>query len=229
MKINHSVCTLLLLIGSIQNSFGQYEPPTNKNNSVVDNPLTADKPVHFFYLGIGSGIYSKYGIIGLAVGTRISQKTIAEAQFGLGGWGSKIGISLTTNVKNVNSWCPSIGFGRNFGSQALAFNPEVVLNGGSPFKVDANVNYVPINVLYLSLQRQFLSKKGNRFVLELGYTVPLSETKVEFSDPTVRYNGNIIPTSDLIFSPVQKTAFNIQSPSGILISASYHFGFGKFN
>lgn len=222
----HAFVTLLLL-GLSYPVFCQYEPPAQKENKNNEAGNVNQQPA--FYIGLGTGIYCKYGLIGLAFATRITEKTLAEVQIGAGGWGNKAGISVTTNVKGINGWCPSIGFNRSFGAEAIKLEPEVTNNGGTPFKVKTNLNLKPMNVICLSMQRQFLNARGNRFILEFGYSIPISETIVEFADQTVVYNGVVIPTSNLQFSSIQKTALKIQNPSGLLLSLSYHFALGKYN
>ncbi|MDP1727891.1 MAG: hypothetical protein Q8M15_13990 [Bacteroidota bacterium] len=221
------VFSVFMFLGFSFQSFSQYEPPVpieNKTNT-AENP--GQQPA--FYIGLGTGLFCKYGLIGLAFATRITEKTLAEVQIGSGGWGNKAGFSVTTNVKRVNGWCPSIGFNRSFGADAIELEPEVVNNGGAPFKIKTKLNLKPINVICLSMQRQFVNMRGNRFILEFGYSIPISETIVEFADQTVVYNGTIIPTSNLKFSTIQKTAFKLQNPSGLLLSLSYHFALGKYN
>ncbi len=216
-----------MFLGLSFQAFSQYEPPVVKENKSDNTASVNQQPA--FYIGLGTGLYCKYGLIGLAFATRITEKTLAEVQVGTGGWGSKAGISVTTNVKGINGWCPSIGFNRSFGAESLELEPEVTNNGGTPFKIKTKLNLKSMNVICLSMQRQFVNSRGNRFILEFGYSIPISETIVEFANPTIVYNGTVIPTSNLQFSTLLKTAFKIQNPSGLLLSLSYHFALGKYN
>ncbi|MDZ4668503.1 MAG: hypothetical protein SGJ00_11570 [bacterium] len=194
----------------------------------------ADKSLYATYLGLGTGIKGKYGILGIDFGMRLSEKTLAEVNLGLGLWGYKSGVSFTTFAGKNNTWCPSIGFTRNYGLNQFLYAPEVrSIYDGDAFMLEKTLlNFKPINVLHLSVQRQFLNKKGNRFFVELGISMALNEVNVEFDEAFVKDGINgawPFSTKELRFTSKQLNSFKQQSPGGINISVGYQFGMGKFN
>jgi hypothetical protein len=207
--------------------FAQYEPAYKKDQRA--QKFIAPKPLKACYLGLGTGIYGKYGLMGIDFGVRLNPRTLAEINLGLGVWGSKTGFSFTTFAGADNTWCPSIGFTRNSGLAASNMDCTVTLNGSNEFTVNTNLIYKPVNILHLSVQKQFISGKGNRFFFELGYSLAVNEIKVEFESSKVDYNGLIINTSDLKYSTTQQQVFNLLAPNGINISLGYQFGLGKYN
>ncbi|OYU96033.1 MAG: hypothetical protein CFE21_06375 [Bacteroidetes bacterium B1(2017)] len=219
-KIFSSILFLILFsrIGS-----AQYEPAYGTTKA-------EPKSLKACYLGLGTGIYGKYGFLGLDFGVRLSPKTLAEVNLGIGGWGSKAGFSFTTFAGASNTWCPSIGFTRNSGAALPSMDSKVNLpNSNEEVTVTSDMIYNPVNIIHLSVQKQFVSTKGNRFFIELGYSLAINEVKVEFDQPTLVYKGTTYNTSDLKFSNVQTAAHKAQAPNGINISLGYQFGLGKYN
>lgn len=223
MKAKTLFIAFLLVLST--NLMAQYEP-THKS----DKSTGEDKPVKAFYAGFGSSLYGKYGYLGGSFGARIAPKTIGEFNVGLGGWGGKVGFALTTNVNNKNSWCPSIGFGRNGGIQGVQLPVTLVPKaGGDEISVTTGVNLDPINVIHLGVQKQIVSKKGGRFIFEFGYSLAVSNTSYSLSDNSFTYNGVLVPTSAMDFAAAQKTVFKMLNPAGIMFNVSYVFGFGNYN
>ena len=101
--------------------------------------------------------------------------------------------------------------------------------GGDEISVTTGVNFDPINVVHLGIQKQIISKKGGRFVFEMGYSLAVSNTTYSFSDNTFTYNGVLVPTTAVDFTSAQKTAFKILNPAGLMFNVSYLFGFGNYN
>ncbi len=211
---------IALSLFSASAAYCQYEPPVTAPKA--DDPSAKLRGA---YLGVGTGLYSKYGLLGVAAGIRVSKYTLAEFTLGLGNNGAKMGGSLTFNVKGTNGWCPSIGFGRSTGFEVLGKNQDIkVLYLGKEETANGNIQISGVNLLFLSFQKQILSKKGNRFVMEFGYSIPLGPATYGFADSTVTINKISTPVSSVQLTDKQKSDFNLTNPSGLMISFSYHFG-----
>jgi hypothetical protein len=230
MKTLRTLLLFFVLMNS--NLYGQYVPPTNsKEKPPKDNSDEVVEEKNFFpaYLGFGTGLYSKYGFIGLSSAIRLSEKNLAELNIGRGGWGTKMGFSFTTFARNRKSWCPSIGFTRNFGGHNIPLTAEVQVNGTDLIEdLDLLHHFLPVNIIHLTVQRQILSYRGNRIIFEMGYSLPLSKPEVIISgDSWVVVDGKFIPIDELSYTEAQELQFRIQAPNGILLSFAYQFGLGK--
>jgi hypothetical protein len=85
----------LLFLVTVAIANAQYVP-TEDSNPKSKTLSTPGKKLYPIYLGVGSGIYSKYGYLGISGACRLSTSTLAEVNLGLGAWGTKTGIALTT-------------------------------------------------------------------------------------------------------------------------------------
>lgn len=189
--------------------------------------LQSDKLKHSIYLGLGTGIYGKYGIIGASMGVKVFPKTLIELNLGVGGWGSKAGISFT-GPSFKRKWFPSFGITKNFGAKNVLVNSQISYKGGTTL-LDYNqgLNYNDVNVFHLGVQRQWMSKRGNRFVLEMGYSFAMNEPIVSLAVDGITFYNSFIPKEDITFSNQQARIHQIVSPSGIMINLVYQFGIGK--
>lgn len=205
----------------------QYEPAYNNKKPAT---TASEKGLRQTYLGIGTSLYGKYGFLGINCGYRFAPKTIGEVHLGLGGWGYKAGFSVTTHVLGRNTWCPTIGISRNSGAQNVPGNQTEVVHTitNEKFKVNTNLNYNPMTILHLGVQRQVITARNHRLVLELGYSLALTNMEVEFADRTVQVGNTTIPTDMLKFSDTQHDMFVAANPAGIMIGLVYQWGFGIY-
>lgn len=206
-------------------AFAQYESPYKNESSSVssfENPN--------FYLGFGTGLNYKTGILGLSLAYRMAPKTLVELNMGYGVYGSKIGIGGVFNVVEKGAWCPSLSFSRASGGSELPLTVEVeVPSSNNTATTDTKINLSPMFTLTPGVQRQFISKKGNRFVLEFGFAIPLNTATQEFAESFAEVNGVQVPTSLLKFSSTQKSIFKALDPAGLSLGLCYYFGFKPNN
>jgi hypothetical protein len=216
----------ILVLFCSQFAYAQYEYPY-KNESATSASSNPN-----FYLGIGTGLNYKTGAIGLSLAYRMAPKTLVELNMGIGGYGSKIGLGGVFNVIEKGTWCPSLSFSRASGGSDLPLTVEVEVpssNGTATAKTDTKINLSPMFTLTPGVQRQFISKNGNRFILEFGFAIPLNTATQEFAESMAEVNGVMVPTSMLKFSSVQKTAFKLLDPAGLSLGLCYYFGFKPKN
>ncbi len=206
-------------------AFAQYESPYKNESSSVSSSENPN-----FYLGLGTGLNYKTGALGLSLAYRMAPKTLVELNMGLGGYGSKIGLGGVFNVVEKGAWCPSLSFSRASGFSDLLTTVEVEVPGSNnAATTETKINLSPMFTLTPGVQRQFISKKGNRFVLEFGFAIPLNTATQEFAESFAEVNGVQIATSLLKFSSIQKTAFQVLDPAGLSLGLCYYFGFKPKN
>jgi hypothetical protein len=199
-------------------SFAQYQSPYT---GVVDPKEIALPKV---YLSVGSGLQYKYGILGLGFGYRVAPTAIVEFNTGLGLYGSKVGLTGIFKSGYKNGWCPSIGFSKANGFQDLILDVEVSFNE-KDYEVNTSINLDPLLTINAGLQRQFMTKRGNRFTIDLGYAIGLNKQIITFNEKSVLIEGKYIATENVDFSANQKSFFQTLGPSGLTLGLSYNFGF----
>lgn len=211
---------LLLLIFALigLNSFAQYQSPYTSET----NPSEIGLPKVYF--GLGSGLNYKNGLIGLSVGYRVAPSTIVEFNSGLGSYGYKVGLSSVFKATDKNGWCPNIGFSKSSGLSEFITDVEVRYNSTN-YEVNTSINLGYMITVNAGLQRQFVTKSGNRFTIDLGYAIGMNKQEITFNDKSVLIEGKYINTNELQLSSLQKSVFQTIGPSGLTIGFSYNFGF----
>jgi hypothetical protein len=212
------ILTLLIFILFGLNTFAQYQSPYTG----VADPKEIGLPK--VYLSVGTGLQYKYGILGLGFGYRVAPNAIVEFNTGLGAYGTKVGLTGVFKSSSQNGWCPNIGFSRASGIQEFVTDVEVKYNGNT-YEVNTSLNLEPLVTVNAGLQRQFITKSGNRFTLDFGYAIGLNKQVINFNEKSVLVDGKYVNTSDLQLSSTQKSLFQVLGPSGIIIGFSYNFGF----
>ena len=210
---------LLLMLFPVFTAYSQYQSPYLKEENVK-----REIPLPKYYISAGSGIQYKYGLLGLGLGYRVTETTILELNTGIGAYGTKVGISGIFNSIGKNAWCPYLGFSKTSGVNELNTEFEVVYNGLTS-KVNTSVYLDPVNTLNAGIQKQFVTKRGNRFTIDLGYAISLNKQVYGFNDKTILVGNQLVPADEVKFSNNQKSAIQILGPSGITIGVSYNYGF----
>jgi hypothetical protein len=195
------IVLLSIVIFSSNNSFTQ----TNKYDVAPKSPS--------FYFGLGTGINANTGIFGIKLDARVNESILIEASAGIGTWGNKIGLGLILNAINSNSWCPVISISRATGIDNVSSNLELQNSSNIKYKRDVDMNLKPATLFNIGMQRHWVRPKGNRIVLELGYSILVAGGE---------YNATLNPGEKL--SDISTNAMDIIKPGGIMIGFSYNFG-----
>lgn len=172
-------------------------------------PLTKN-PV--FYIGVGAGLNNNCGLTGLKLGVRLSDRLLLDASAGLGSWGSKVGLGIVFNAVNTNAWCPVISISRATGLDEVPLNLEVQNIYGITGTTEVKMKCNPATLFNISVQRQWIRKKGNRLVFEMGYSILLDGASYELLD-----NRYTLTTRS-------KSVMNVLKPGGLMLAFSYNFG-----
>ncbi len=186
---------------------------TNKNISLSQNNKYDVAPNNpSFYFGIGTGLNVNTGLMGIKLGTRLNEFSLIEASAGIGSWGNKIGLGIVLNAKNSTSWCPVISISRATGLDKFSNNLEVKNSLGITNNRDVDVTLNPATLFNISMQRQWVRPKGNRIVLELGYSILFAGS--EYS---------VILNQGEKLSDLSEKVMNTLKPGGIMIGFTYNF------
>jgi hypothetical protein len=178
---------------------------TNKYDEAPKSPS--------FYFGLGTGINVNTGLTGIKLGARLNESTLVEASAGIGSWGNKFGLGVVLNAKNSASWCPVISISRATGIDKLSTNLEFKNALGSTNKRDIDVTLNPATLFNISMQRQWIRPKGNRIVLELGYSILFAGSEYSVA---LNQGEKLSDTSEKVMNSLK--------PGGIMIGFSYNFG-----
>lgn len=165
-----------------------------------------------FYIGVGSGLNNNCGLVGLKLGVRLSDRLLLDASAGLGSWGNKVGLGIVFNAVNTNAWCPVISISRATGIDELPLNMEVRDQYGITSNRQVKIKYNPATMFNVSLQRQWIRKKGNRLVFEMGYSILIDGASYELLD------------NNYTLTDRSKSVMNVLKPGGLMIGFSYNFG-----
>lgn len=210
---------LYLLLAQTNTTFGQYERPRSADNS---NAKKANA-----YLSVGSGMYYKYGLLGVGLGMMVGEDVLAEYTFGLGANAFKNGVNLVFNAGSNKKWRPTIGFVKASGVKGFETEVEVVIISTSATqKATAKIDRPPAYVLTPSLQRIFKFRNGSTMAIDLGIGLSLNNFEPNFSENAIVVDGFIVPVQEIKFSDLQKTLFQVNGPAGIIVGLSYNFGLG---
>ncbi|MCF8425600.1 MAG: hypothetical protein K9H61_01765 [Bacteroidia bacterium] len=202
----------------------QYEPVYQKDKKGNSSSSEIGEPK--FYFGLGTGLHYKMGLLGISAGYKVAPNIITELNLGIGGYGSKVGITTIFNAINKNAWCPMLGFSRASGFSTINTEVEVVYMGATT-KTTTDCYLDQMITLNTGIQRQFVSKRGNRFALEMGFAFGLNKQYYGFNESSALLvsTNTRVSTNELTFSNNQKAAFKLLNPAGLMLGLSYNFGF----
>lgn len=165
------------------------------------------------YLGFGGGINSQSGIIGIRLDKRISPSTLLSFNAGVGSWGPKISIGGIFLAKSENGFCPFISLSRCMGSDEVTMNLKTV-SGTFTSNKDVRLYLKAATLINLGGQYQWLSARGNRTVLEFGYSFPIVEGSYSVLDP-------------VFLAKESSDALAVLRPGGMMLGLAYQFGLKK--
>lgn len=160
-----------------------------------------------FYLGLGTGINSYTGLLGLSGNLRIHDRIFIQGGLGLGSWGSKITIGIRYDMTYGSGWCYGIGISSCSGLKDFKNNMELQ----SGLKKDVTMNLYRANTLNLKATRNWTFHRRNTFYLDLGYAIPLQASPWEVTD------GSLISNNS-------RAAMNLISPGGLILGLGITFG-----
>jgi len=169
------------------------------------NTLQANAPTPGFYLGLGTGLESFSGLIGITGDFRASNNFFIRAGIGLGSWGGKFSIGLRNESKLGNSIGYGIYLSRATGLNSFTYNMETTTGNK-----DVTMELLPGFTLNPTISYKWLIHNLHRFFIEAGYAIPLQ------TDPWKVTDGSEL-TED------SKNLMHMLAPGGFSLGAGIQF------
>ncbi|HEY4785106.1 MAG TPA: hypothetical protein VIH57_03615 [Bacteroidales bacterium] len=189
---------ILLIIMCFATSFSINAQSTNDNKS---------DSLPSFYLGLGTGINSYTGLLGISGNLRVYHKLFIQGGLGVGSWGSKMTIGLRYDMSYQKGWSYGIGFSSCSGLTDFKTNMELT----SGIKKEVTMDLLRAYTLNLKATRNWKLGKNNTFYLEFGYAIPLQSSPWRIKD------GSELSSTSI-------AVMNTISPGGLLIGLGFTFG-----
>jgi hypothetical protein len=184
------------------------------NISIAQNrkkaPPEKDTRCPKVYIGFGTGINFSTGLIGFNVDVPIKDLSLS-AGAGLSSWGTKVYGEARYYFSPCNrGW--ALGTGLTLNTGLTNFQSDLPTTRGTR-TVTMDLN--PKTNLFLCGYRFWnMGKHNNRFYLQLGYSLPLSN-----DDYTIR-SGDVL-TSESV------AAMDLVSPGGLIVGIGFSFGVAR--
>jgi len=159
------------------------------------------------YIGLGTGINSFTGILGVSASVRVYDKLFIRGGLGFSAWGSKCSVGLKYDRSYRGGFSYNLGYSYSPGLKDLKLNMELA----SGAKQDVTIDYLAANTLNASMTYSWMLGKKNTFYLEFGYAVPFESTPWEVKDGSV-------------LSSTSKSALSFLQPGGVILGVGFTFG-----
>lgn len=196
-KLPPFVLVALLMTGF--SSYSQYFEPVKKPT--------------YTYMGLGTGLNSQVGFIGVTLESPKLDKFTFFGGMGIGTWGYKFSAGAKRFLRDTDRWAFSTSLGYAMGFPELLFtelDPIFLIGHSEP--ADVMVDLYGAAILNFSLVRHFYvgREKINRILFEFGYSIRLSHRPWKI-------------TNGYEFSREGNSLMRILQPGGIIIGLGYQF------
>jgi len=188
--------TFLMTIASVLLTFGIW---------AQSNTMQSNAPKPGFYLGLGTGVESFSGLIGITGDFRASNNFFIRGGIGLGSWGGKFSIGVRNESKSGNSIGYGIYLSRATGLNSFTYNMETTTG-----KKDVKMELLPGFTINPTISYKWLIHDLHRFFIEAGYAIPLQ------TDPWKVADGSEL-TQD------SKNLMHTLAPGGFSIGLGFQF------
>jgi hypothetical protein len=157
------------------------------------------------YIGIGTGIESFSGMVGVTADIKAKENLFVRLGAGLGGWGGKLSVGIRGEKRAGNS----IGYGAffSYASGLKEFTTNLETTTGNK---DVKLKLSPVMVITPEFSYKWIFGNGHRFFISGGYGVPLQSNHWEVLD------GSQL-TDD------SKKVMRILTPGGLSIGLGFQF------
>jgi hypothetical protein len=194
--------TLWALIAlTISSAFAQKKTTvsTISSNKGEENPR--------MYLGLSGGFNNVSGLFGITLEAPFSENVSGKIGLGVGGWGTKVGVSGKYYKQYATSWSWGLGYSTASGIKDF---PAPLSRAATPntsetvrMKLDRSHN--------IDLVAGKSWGKKVRFGLELGYSIPVA-------------GGTFMPfDKSIVLSEVSTKTMDLLSPGGLILGLGLMF------
>lgn len=168
------------------------------------NPEASD-----FYLVFSSGIDNYTGILGIGVMFPFNDQFALRAGVGIGGWGGKI----SAGVKYENLLESGFGFGLGYSHCTGVKEIDLELQDQSGGSRSINMDLLPVGSVNLTINKNWVFKRGNVFYLESGYAIATG-------------SGDYYKVNDgKVLVPDEELILRIMRPGGLVLSTGFLLAF----
>ena len=173
--------------------------------SAQENSASKAPGSHNIYLGIGTGIESFSGLIGVTADIKAAEKLFVRLGAGVGGWGGK----LSAGIRGEKSTGNSIGYGAffSYASGLSSFTTNLETTTGNR---DVNLKLSPAMVFTPEFSYKWVFGNGHKFFIAAGYGVLLQKDRWKVLD------GSIL-------TDTSKKTLNILTPGGVSVGLGLQF------
>jgi hypothetical protein len=194
MRTTLTLATLLLVLSlNAQMKYNYAEPAVSRSTA---------------YINFSSGIDNYSGIFGIGALFPINDDFALRAGAGFGAWGGKISMGLKYEDLTVKG----IGFGIGY-SHCPGFSDfDMTLQRSDGSTEAINLDLLQVGSINLTVNKNWVFKRGNVFYLESGYAIATGGSKF------YRVNSNTILT------PEDELLFEIMRPGGLILTAGFLMG-----
>ena len=193
---------------NIQNRQPDIKPHKRTPKPVLNLPTDSFPK---FYFGIGSGINSYTGFIGIGAEVRIYKSLLIRGGLGIGTWGYKRSIGLRFERKTSKGWVLGLAYASCTGIKDYILHAQRDSSGFTVNK-DVLMDLLPASSVNASASYQWVLGRHAKIFMEFGYAVAIEQ------DPFVVKDGTIL--GDEV-----KASLNILTPGGLIIASGIMFGF----
>ncbi len=165
------------------------------------------EPLPKFYVGVGAGVNSFTGILGLSGTINVTDHVALRGAAGIGAWGYRFTFGINGHKDYRRGWNYGLSYSYYSGIADMKLDMEV--NSGDKEKV--TLDYLPTGTINFTLARSWRLGRKNSFYLETGYAKAIQNKPWKVS-------------SGQILSPTSNQVMNIVRPGGLMFGVGFTFG-----
>ncbi len=145
--------------------------------SAQNNTFQANPTIPRVYIGLGTGIESFSGLIGVTGDFRVQNNFFVRVGAGIGSWGGKLSFGLRNETKTGNSFGYGVYLSRATGLKEFTYKLETI-SGDQ----DVKLELMPGFTLNPTVSYKWLIHDLHRFFIEAGYAIPLQTDPWKVTD-----------------------------------------------
>jgi hypothetical protein len=169
------------------------------------NTFQTNVPKPGFYLGLGTGLESFSGVIGITGDFRAGNNFFLRAGAGIGSWGGKLSIGIRNETKYGNG----IGYGIYL-SRVTGLNDFTTSLETTSGTKDVKLELLPGFTINPTISYKWMIHNLHRFFMEAGYAIPMQ------TDPWKVKDGSEL-------SETSKSVLRILAPGGFSLGVGIQF------
>jgi len=159
------------------------------------------------FIGLSTGLDNMVGLLGAQIDFVAAEKLTVGAGIGLSSWGYKYAVNLKFYPKGLYKYYFKAGYSQNSGLEE--FETELELESGATEPVMMDLK--PVGNLFFTAGWAWKMGKRNRFFLEAGYAIPLTDDYYVLYDDAIQ------------LSQTSEQVLRIMRPGGLVVCLGFNF------